>query len=41
MIYRTQLIQIKLTELEKKKLQEQAQKEQKSVSEYIRKKCNL
>lgn len=41
MAYRTELVQVKLTELEKKKLQEQAKKEQKSVSEYVRKKCNL
>lgn len=41
MAYRKEIIQIRVTQTEKEKLKEKAQKEEKSISEYIRKKCNL
>lgn len=41
MAYRKEILQIRLTQSEKEKLKEKAEKEEKSVSEFVRKKCNL
>lgn len=41
MSYKTALIQIRVTQKQKEKLQEKAKKEEKTLAEYIRKKCNL
>lgn len=39
--YRKEIIQIRVTQTEKEKLKEKAEKAEKSVSEYIRKKLKL
>lgn len=41
MSYRKEIIQIRVTQTEKEKLKEKAKKEEKSVSEYVRKKLKL
>ena len=41
MSFRTELIQFRVTEKEKEKLKEKAKQEEKTLAEYIRKKCNL
>ena len=41
MAYRKEIVIVRLSATEKNKLKEKAKKEELSISEYIRKKCNL
>ncbi len=41
MAFKTEVVQIKVTQKEKEKLKEEAKKEEKTLSEYLRKKIKL